>query len=55
MLVNFKAETYSKLQYLAKEEGKSVAAFVSSLADRAVEQKVLTTYTTKQEETNPNE
>lgn len=57
MLVNFKAETYKGLQYLAERNGKSVAAFVSQLADQAVQKAVITTYSmniAKNEEKSPN-
>lgn len=47
MLINLKSETYSKLQHLAKSEGKSVAAYVSSICDREVTQRVSTIYTIK--------
>ena len=49
MLLNFRAETYSKLRYLAQKDGKSVAAYVATLCDNYVEKHVSTTYTVKEE------
>ena len=49
MLLNFRAETYSKLQYLAQRDGKSVAAFVATLCDIYVDETVSTNYTLKEE------
>lgn len=49
MLLNFRADTYSKLQYLAQKEGKSVAAFVATLCDNYVDATVSTNYTLKEE------
>jgi len=53
MLLNFRAETYSKLKYLAQNADKSIAAYVAALCDEHVEQNVSTNYTLKEEkETN---
>lgn len=49
MLLNFRAETYSRLKFLAQKDGKSVAGFVAHLCDRHVEQNVSTNYTLKEE------
>ncbi|QEQ94972.1 hypothetical protein pEaSNUABM56_00196 [Erwinia phage pEa_SNUABM_56] len=49
MLLNFRAETYSRLKFLAQKDGKSVAGFVSDLCDKHVEQNVSTNYTLKEE------
>lgn len=49
MLLNFRAETYSRLKFLAQKDGKSVAGLVAYLCDRHVEQNVSTNYTLKEE------
>ena len=49
MLQNFRAETYSKLRYLAQKDGKSVSAYVATRCDNYFEKHVSTTYTVKEE------
>lgn len=49
MLLNFRAETYSRLKFLAQKDGKSVAGYVADLCDKHVEANVSTNYTLKEE------
>lgn len=47
MLIDFKSETYTGLRFAAGEEGMSVAAFVSRMCDRFVQQNVNISYEMK--------